>query len=327
MQIWGIIHFENGIPISKECLDKKYDVRINGVFGTLKTPAINKTFEMEKLANPFLFMENREFNETVNWGRTFSWPSGDSILEACTLCFDISEDVDEIGQKIFDKLGDWASLLVDNFSLAYLTDLRDPSRGKRINVNGVGKYGLHKRMDDVAVHFVGKIEQIHIYIKSDPLLSYQAFYSIINNTSGLLGPRLCYYYLLDSERAIHDGNFRKGILDAATALELAFAETIQQKLAVEKSLKDYIEKQHDSLSKKRMLLKNMNVKIPLTDKDYQDKIEIFRNRTIHGGYNPTFIEARNCFQIVKETLEYLYKSDRTKLILGKDYVENINRIF
>ena len=125
---------------------------------------------------------------------------------------------------------------------------------------------------------------------------------MLDETSQKKKPLLPFYFFLDAERAKFELNYRKSILDLATAVEVCFSLIIVNRLTAQNKLNNYIISKHYSLRQKRELLVAFEVKLPFSDKDYTENLDKIRNRVIHGGYSPTEVEIKKALNITKKTL-------------------------
>lgn len=84
-------------------------------------------------------------------------------------------------------------------------------------------------------------------------------------------------------------------------MEIYFSHIITKNLKVDELLEKYISKKHDSLSKKRELIRALKIELPFTPTEYQEKIEFVRNKVIHAGYLSNNLEARMAFRLTSDT--------------------------
>jgi hypothetical protein len=115
-------------------------------------------------------------------------------------------------------------------------------------------------------------------------------------------PLLPFYFYLDAEKAELENNYRKSILDSATAIEVCFSMIIAGLLPSQNKFNKYIFSKHNSLHQKRDLLKALEINLPFSDKEYENNIDKIRNRVIHGGYTPTITEIKASLKITHQTI-------------------------
>ena len=87
---------------------------------------------------------------------------------------------------------------------------------------------------------------------------------------------------MDAERAKFDKNYRKSILDSATAVEVCFSFLVSKQLPFSNDLNKYVASKHNSLRLKRDLLKALKISIPIKEEAYtklcQEADEIKKSR-------------------------------------------------
>jgi hypothetical protein len=307
MKIEGIIQFENPLPVSDECMSKEFPIIIGDQAGTFATPQHIEEFytkapaplSWEDLVKPK--KSSNKLSAKINWGSCIEWPTGTSILNTCSIWFEVANnEEEEIGKKIFDSLESWRNLFIDNISITSQLSLRGLQTVKTIHMNGAGLYNLF--IEDSDKRFRDKSDQItNIIVGKNRTISSENFKKALDATSQFNEPSLEYYYLLDSKEALDQGNYRKSILDSATAVELCLNNVLKAKLLVDMALKNTILKNYNSISKKRELLNVIGVQLP--NYDYQKEFEEIRNKAIHAGHLPNANQAEKAYSIARDVLE------------------------
>jgi hypothetical protein len=198
----GYIEFESPLPVSMECLGKKYSINISGIPGFLVTPEMNDKFATEKelgrLQSPKL--GNIKFRDDLDWGRVVSWPQGDSIIKTCRIIFpEIEEELfEETGYKVVKNLSEWRLLLIDNISVS----LHDDYRTKRVKYYksfGLGEFALYKKIsgpDKTFIPLEYKQEAIIINVTDTLGLDSNLLQQILDETSKKNTPLLPFYFFL-----------------------------------------------------------------------------------------------------------------------------------
>jgi hypothetical protein len=307
----GYIQFNNAIPISMECLGKKYPIKISGINGFIATPRMFEGYNesSEQKLGPLQSPNcgNIKYRNQFYWGSVQSWPNGDSHIVACSIVFpDIDNDsFHEIGNKIVSELEEWRNLLIDNISVMFQEDFRGNTRSIISKSNGLNTFTLFKKTTGSDKEFIPeeyRNETIFIFLKDRLDFNQNLFQKVLDETSQKKKPLLPFYFFLDAERAKFELNYRKSILDLATAVEVCFSLIIVNRLTAQNKLNNYIISKHYSLRQKRELLVAFEVKLPFSDKDYTENLDKIRNRVIHGGYSPTEVEIKKALNITKKTL-------------------------
>ncbi|MCU7548746.1 hypothetical protein OCK74_06435 [Chitinophagaceae bacterium LB-8] len=309
MLLEGYIEFENEIPVALECLGKEFPIVIAGIAGLLAMPLMFQGFNDERKLGPLQSPEqgNVKYKDHFHWGSVHSWPSGDSAIRACKILFnDIDEQsFEKTGNRIAQELQKWRSLLIDNISLMLEKDYRGTRRSLESNNFGFGEFGLFRKKEGSDKEFIPeelKCQVIEVIIENTLDFNVEGIQQVLDATSKGKAPLLPFYFLFDAERARFEKNYRKSILDSATAVEVCFSFLISQLLPFNEDLNKYVASKHNSLRLKRDLLKVLKVSIPVREKEYIEDLDIVRNKVIHAGHIPTVHEAYTAYKIAKETL-------------------------
>lgn len=310
MEIEGFIQFENAIPVENNCLGKKFSISIGGIKGFLATPAeFQKSAHERQLGSLQIpALGSITYNEHFHWGSLVSLPEGYGKIRACKLLFEnITEEELRLSETILlNEISRWRTLLLENLSVRLISDYRGVQKARSLKSYGLGEFGLFRvnngKNERVSSDFKNSIV---IEIGETKSLDCDEFQILLDDTSNGKCPLLPFYFLLDADRAIFEENYRKSVLDCATAIEVCFSLVIGHNLSVEDKLKNYLERKHNSLRLKRSLLKALGLLIPNPELEYDKHLDKVRNRVIHGGYDPTREEARKAFKLTQDTLYYL----------------------
>lgn len=107
-------------------------------------------------------------------------------------------------------------------------------------------------------------------------------------------PPLHYQLLLKAYDAYQADDPRSTVIEASTALEVAATRCIRSILGRDGIPDKHVElvlKGHQTLTNRMKLLKSLEVKIPINQKNLDDEVVKIRNKVIHGGYVVTESEA------------------------------------
>lgn len=311
MLIEGYLEFDNLIPVSIECLGRGFPINISGIDGLLVTPSIDATFNEEKNLGPLKAPSIGviRFVDDFYWGSVICWPTGDSEIRACKIIFpNIQEEMFEIdGNKIINGLEEWRKLFIENISVELKVDYREKPRVNTSKGYGYRDFRLFKKNTGPNQHFLPQQEPETIIICVDDFVFNQnSLQEILNITSQKKRLLLPFYFFLDAENAKFEDNYRKSILDSATAIEVSFSLMIKKLLPTQEKLKEYITAKHNTLRLKRDLLKILEVELPFTENVYTKNIDQIRNKVIHGGYFPSQSEIQLALKITEQTLYSLF---------------------
>lgn len=321
MLIEGYIEFENSIPVTIDCLGKKFPIEIAGVKGFLATPLLFKDFNETHKLGPLKVPEigDIKFIDGFDWGSVHSWPKGDSAIRASKILFaDISEEsFENTGNKIASELEKWRIRLIDNIGYSLRKSYSGTTRSKTISSFGIGQFELFKKNKGPDKRFIPidreKIE-ISIVLNHSRGFDEEGLRKVLKDTSKGIEPLLPFYFFLDAERAYFEENYRKSVLDSATATEVCFSQIINELLPTPDDLNKYSYSKHSSLRQKRDLLKVLKVVLPEKEKDFFVKLDSVRNRVIHGGYTPNQEEVRAALKIAENTLYTLLPYNKIAIV-------------
>lgn len=310
MKIEGIINFKEGIRLKKTCLNRSYDIIVGSVKGKLKTPKLPLNFNKVSSDewNSQLLEEppsDIKYRYNIEWGRTVSFPSGDSIVKYVKIEFKIPEakKVNETGEKINSDLPDWITRFKENLAaLGHNPKLPSTIVEQGEYINFELAYKENDKLDRISPK--GLSGNITVILRE--AISLSVFKKCISITNEGKSPITEYSLLRDAQYALSEKNYRKSILDSATALEVCLANQLIRKLKIKEKIHKEILSNYNSISKKRKLLKTLGTK--LLNHNYKNKVEDLRNRVIHAGITPSEKETRNAYKIVRETVDYLTKN-------------------
>lgn len=313
MLLEGYIEFDKSIPVSIDCLGKKFPISISGVNGFLITPLMFEGFYGTEKLGPLKQPDggNMNYIDSFYWGSVKRFPTGDSNINACRIIFpDIDKEIfNDIGNKIINELSNWRELFIDNISVDSKKDFRCGSRNTSLKRSSGTKLALYKKLSGSDNEFRPSrpIQQFTITIDRF-CFTPESLQRILTDTSENKKPLLPFYFFLDAQSAKCQGNYRKSILDAATALELAFTIMIDKLFEGQEKFRKHLTSKHNSLRLKRELLKALQIELQFPEKMYVENLDNTRNRVIHAGYNPNKLEAENALRISRDTLYNLFPS-------------------
>lgn len=304
MYIDGFIKIEEGILLTSECLNQKFDIEINGAKGFLISPSLPEKPKDNKIVGAVLShpKSHIKFNE-FEWGHVNSWPDCDSEVSRFIIEFQYNnkKDFNKIKIKIDLGIEDWIIRFRENlFAVEYNIDVPKVWIENNLN-NKCGFYYMKEKGKQTDRIQFSKMDQVNVII--DSAIDINDFSLILDVTSQNKRLKLEFQLLKDAQSALLTGNYRKSILDCSSAFELALTNAIKKDLKINEDLINEILKMNNSISKKRNLINFTQYKLP--KHNYQKDVEEVRNKAIHIGSTPTELEARNAYKIVKEVIYLL----------------------
>ncbi len=307
MEIFGYFKFKEGLNLCSDCLNKEYDIEISKYKGKLLTPLLIENFKTDKdNIREELLPPKSKFNvldKKLNWGMPYSWPEGDSNVSRLLIELNIKEFnfSSKSKLKLEGEIENWINRFRINL-FAYDYNIDTPALMEKKSTNDIfeffeltGNDNVHKK------YFEGTIPLVTINI-SDAIKECD-LRNVINATS--LNKKLVFEYQLlkDANNELMLENYRKSILDSATALEVSLTNAIIRDLEINETLLFHFLKKYNGLKQKRELLKLTKNTLPKLD--YEKGIDKPRNEAIHSGKVPTKTEARNAYIIAKKAIDYL----------------------
>jgi hypothetical protein len=291
----AIFYFDPELDVTKECIGKEFPIRINDVEGILCMPKFPNTFP-EIDGN---LMPPKDCYDKENyWGLVLNPSLGNSRVRSCFLQLIRSGSTMNI-RDTMSSMTAWHQLFLENVSILSGIYVRQGRKVQSIDLRGPKVFKLFDEG-----HEIHDYPEVTLSIKdqSKPYgIGYDVLKEAIELTSISKRYVLEYYFLLDSWEAFLNENFRKCVLDAATAVEIALNNVLKKKLPVEEHFKNTILSKYDSLRSKRALCKELGIGLPKFR--YDIDFEKVRNKTIHIGYDPSPEEAEKVIQIAESILK------------------------
>lgn len=205
-----------------------------------------------------------------------------------------------MAQQLYHSLDDWAKLLCDWYEVYFQIDTR----------NTIEVEQHSKDHEGVAVNSRGKIaHQLRckhtITIKlsrGDELQMKPADWNrILNLTGKQVVPPEAHLLLRDSRIELRKKNYRRSVLDAATASEMALIELRDATLLnTEPKISSLVKKKYKGIFELVEYLKKTDVTIP---EDIVKEVARPRNKAIHQGIMPNKDEAMACLKKSSELVK------------------------
>jgi hypothetical protein len=308
MKYIATVNFKKIISCTKECLND-FPIKISGVSGTLMMP---------RLPNPFVETDDRNYpplisprpninfqmyDAPIDWGDVFQFPEGESTVKSAIIEFsDIHDPEKAKSQQIYKDFGLWVDLVEQYVSLQTKQNAYRRFSIKS-NYNGVNIYSstqdsFERIQDNSHPSFAISIGG------NDELLQKTQFEFALNCASNRLPLKQEYNMLLDAYNANAKGDYRKALIDAASAVEIGLTSRIVSEFRNQGiSFGTNLLKKFQMLSGRLELLKIVGVSIP--DRNYQNNIIEPRNKAIHKGAFPTEEETRTALKEASQLLTFL----------------------
>lgn len=305
-KVFGIIEFPESLYCNPESLGKSANIKIGGVDGKLTLPSLPEWGENEEdpLHKPLLGPQParawKRGETPIYWGSPTSYPTGTAEVELGLLEFSLDKNNPGTNvQNIYVEFSRWLTLFQDYVKL--LT--KQGTRKGVFGGDGPGRLDLLSN-DESGLKHISRTSRTPIIIEmcsADVSLHPQQFTMAAQLASDGLQPRLHYRMLLESYNARRNEDYRKAIIEAATAVEACLTIRIMEEFTSlgiafgEKMLQKF-----RMLGGRFELIRLLGVTLP--EKDYSTLIINPRNEVIHRA---SFPDKRMANQVINEVEELL----------------------
>jgi hypothetical protein len=312
--VYGIAWFAEAIACARDVLGHRQVISIGGVEGTIEFPSLPVWSNAESdplnmsLIAPDAAKTWKRGGEPIWWGRPTSYPAGDSSVNCVLLEFVIEEsELKKVANKIRDAFMQWRSTF-DEF-LELITKQR---RTRAIEVTGEVS-GLHMFYRDAQDNHVWAYDDnsMHVTITSsreDTRLKLAQLKQICSLCSSNTRPSLEYLLQLDAYRAFRRADYRKAVIDSATAAEVVLTKAIIKRCdETGQKAKKLLKKPGNTTLGGRHALAS-TLAVPLPDFDLRKLVIKPRNDAVHEGKAMIKSTATQAVRAVDELLTLLNPS-------------------
>lgn len=286
--LFGIVNFAALLSCADDALGQPIDVSVGGIRGTLTLPSLpdwTGDYLHKPLMGPIPAQIWRRGKKLIDWGAPFSFRTGKgATVRHALIEFQVQpHDMEAAAEQINNRFQRWFHLFEQ-----YVT-LFTPQNTSRVRTigEGTGPIELLIHDGDELRHVArNKPIMIEVYMsQADETLHLNKLREACRLCSLGLSPRLEYQLMVEAYSAQRDGDYRKAVIEAATALEVsltarALEEFKKQNISFGKGLL----KKFRTLNGRFELVRLLS--IPLPDKDYVKLIINPRNDVIHQADFP-----------------------------------------
>ena len=307
-KVLGILEFTESLYCAADSLGQTADISFAGIEGKLTLPSLPEWGgnENNPLHKPLLGPESAKTwkrGETlIHWGSPTSYPTGTSTVELALLEFNLEPDsCDTDAQKIYDTFGVWLNLFENYVKLI----TKQGTRNRVSGGDGLGRLELLFNDDSSGLKRISDNSPTEITIETsdiDESLHWEQFREAAQLASQLLPPRLHYRMLLESYSALKNEDYRKAIIEAATALEICLTMRIIEEFNTQSiSFGEKLLQKFRMLGGRFELVRLLEIDLP--DKDYVALVMNPRNDVIHRA---SFPDQKLANKVIKEVEELLH---------------------
>ncbi|MGJ8656794.1 MAG: hypothetical protein ACSHX6_10120 [Akkermansiaceae bacterium] len=316
-EIKGIIEFNRPLYCKGDILGEQIDIKISGHAGTISFPCIasddlpNDVRSRRGLIGPERARRWKQGEELLYWGQLMSYPTREAILpgnvtatiyKALFECSIASESVNSEVEDIYHNLSDWLKLL-EQFVIIHTTQ---GSRAKFSRCDGLDKIDLFDTEGGQLKYITPKqCHSINVYMPhSSTALNVDQLRDSCRVASNGNQPQLCYRMLLEAYEAMRSEDYRKAIIEAATALEICFTIRIEEEFILQGiSFGDKLLGKFRMLGGRLELIRLLDIDVP--GKDYVSLILTPRNEVIHKAAFPDRSIANQVIGEVEALMKHL----------------------
>jgi hypothetical protein len=305
-KVFGIIEFAEALFCAADTLGQAIDISFAGYEGTLTLPSLPEwgRDEQDPLRKPLLAPPPARTwkcgDSLINWGRPNSYPDGTSNVELALLEFSlVSENAETNAQEIYAAFGPWLRLFEQYVKLLTTQQTRTRVSGG----DGPGMLKLLFDEDSGLRHIPRNISTSIIIIMggSDESLHLEQIKEAAKLASKGFHPRLQYQMLLEAYSARRKKDYRKAIIEGATALEICLTMRIEDEFNMQGiAFGDKLLQKFRMLGGRFELIRLLGVNLP--EKDYSTLVINPRNDVVHRAAFPDEALAN---QVIAEAEELL----------------------
>lgn len=318
MRLENTITLPGILPLKKEVLGNEFKIIVGERHGTIAFPLLpdnykdffNWDYSTNYTPNKNLLTPNNAKiiinpNNETEWGYVYS-STGDASVKKCQIWFPIDKDVNkmEIANDLAIRIPHWINrfilfLEIIKQNIYSLTENDITKENTQTQLWLIDEKGHLTSPSNLPIQFTFQIPDNEFAINKETIQK------AINYCNQNELPNMARTLLRDANSHLLKAEYRRTVLDASSALEMALTNVIYSKLKNEittSNLIDVILKKHENLSGRIDLCKILGIKLSFTKHQYMTDIGIIRNMAIHSGYKSNETEARKAYQISQTTI-------------------------
>lgn len=315
----GPLNLRSGVYISGDALGMEVPVVIAGSVGSVVLPTLPQPRKREPfdghdalLAPSLVNKKFEQWLKDTEWGEQRAG-NGDSWVQAIMFRFAL-EGVEslsetsgrELGQRLRAEGDDWQRRLFDWLETVAGQDLdpHEPYRWIEFEPPSLVLWTLDENGKGYEASRPDSVE-IKLNVPDAPVSRDQWRFVVAKANDGQETP--IEYKLLNSARsALARGHWRRSVLEAATAAEVALTATLQHELSAGRAdVAEALLDTHHALIRRDQLCRRLSIALPVSAKDMKEGLAEPRNKAIHAGEDPAGSEAREAYRIARDVVRKL----------------------
>jgi hypothetical protein len=317
-KFYSVINLEPGILFNSDEIGVSVPIAIGGQKGELYLPQLPGNFADfnfdedwfgPPLDAPSEFHGYRESEKSLFWGRNIGKHQSEIHRIGFIFSFDGPDKNYEIGDVIYKDLGRW---LRDFFCFVeYVTGKGQVCASIKRNLSFSDLFLFYRGQNgklEYAYDTSNKLTTSTICIdddyKKDKRINYEKLRDICGYCSEKKKFKLEHEIMLEARRAFHSEDFRKAVLDSATAAELVLTNRAKDEMVnFGGKERDRIFRRFKMLAGSFELLNVLRVSLPVSYERFKTGLNDPRNKVIHGGFSPDRKMAYDALKIAETFLK------------------------
>lgn len=323
-RIEGTLQLPVPVCCTSNVLGTKHLIQVAGRTGIVATPVLPGNFGPElawvQLAGPPEADERVRVGQTrlgmpddeLNWGRPWRWPSLESMVRAVQVWFPIAPEeadptnVDEIAERVRKALPAWTSRLLTGVELLS-SQILDALTAPVLPSYSMEFFLVTEQPR--ATLLSGSLIDLTIRMPSaESAATSETWATAVRAASEEWQPRIEHLLLRDARLALGRSEFRRAVIDAASALEIALTTRLSARLssALDRHAAETILGRAPGLGSRLRLARALG--LPAGSRGIEQELVIPRNRAAHHGAALTRAEAALALQVATEATRSLWPS-------------------
>lgn len=319
-RIEGPLRFPVPIHCARAVLGTEQPIALAGYSGVVATPALppdaetNYECHLERPSGahqgiPGYYSHTGPLERKHDWGEPLQWPSLHSMVKAVELWFSLPDAAADassaasIAESIREAIPEWTERLATG--LEVLTrQMLDPASFARLTSHDTKLYLVSPASPPQSLR-PRVIRLTAVAPDDEKVIHLDSWAAAVRFASEGRMPKLEHVLLRDARHALKHGAYRRAVIDAGTAVELAVSEesTVRLTGALGAQAAEAILRRFPALGN-RLALGSI-LPLPLGSRDLKRELVEPRNRATHQGSTPSRAEARQALQAATEVVDAL----------------------
>lgn len=306
----GIITFiqelHSGLIFEADLLDQVFEVELGNLVLFIYMPSLN-SHQLHRLPNlsvPSGFSHQEGFDINRSWGSITRFENDSKISKPNEVCINsflvlCIENPDSLSEP--EIRNEWDQFWSDLIERVEISSHQDSKNGSIISQKGIVRR-FYKSTDQVI-----SPGSLHVEVGAQPMIagktiSVENFLNSIGSVTECVPVREELKFLRRSRYGFHESDFRRCVIEAATAQEILISRLLREKLAQpDKDVFHLLGLSRRGLGE---LLKNWKSLGGWLPQRQNKQLTDLRNKVVHEALTPTKEQALEYYETTRELLEY-----------------------